>query len=233
MVKFLSAFAVVLASVASTFAYPTGAGTCNADATAIHYGMGFTQNPSGFSLSASSAVYTPGTPLTITVQGSGTFKGVLLYATLDDGTTRVGTWQIDSGFRSMPECTGSDPAASITHSNPNVKNAGTTFTWNPPASASGNVHFQGAIVPDMPYFDIFASVVLAPAAPPAPVVTTTTTVAAASSSSPAPAPLVSATSAYAVSSPVVVTTTTTVATVTVTATTSVAPAYSATRRCKA
>ncbi|KAI9205688.1 uncharacterized protein BJ171DRAFT_501184 [Polychytrium aggregatum] len=168
MVKLLSAFALVLASAVSTFAYPTGAGTCDADATTIHMGMGFTQSPSGFSLSASSGQYTPGSPITITVQGSGTFKGVLLYATLDDGTTRVGTWQIGSGFRSMPECTGSDPTAWLTHSTADIKNAGTTFTWNPPASVSGNIHFQGAIVPGMPNFDIFTSIVLTPAAAPAP-----------------------------------------------------------------
>ncbi|XP_038059359.1 fibropellin-1-like isoform X7 [Patiria miniata] len=84
--------------------------------------------------------YTPGQPVTVTIESSFSFRGILLQAR--SGDTPVGTWQAPIGYQLL-QCT--NPGDSLTHTSMDLKAGGAQFTWTPPNSATGIIKIMGTI----------------------------------------------------------------------------------------
>ncbi|KAI9202692.1 reeler domain-containing protein [Polychytrium aggregatum] len=144
-------FSVLLAALFAlqVHAYPNGSPVCDfGNGTEVAEPMRMQVQAPIFALSSSSAAYTPGSALNITLKSTTNnsaafFTGILLYAVAGDGS-RVGTWQLSSGYKTLSQCDSTN--ATLTHSNNKNRPSGTTLRWRAPASAVGSVTFVGVIV---------------------------------------------------------------------------------------
>ncbi|RKO91872.1 hypothetical protein BDK51DRAFT_25828 [Blyttiomyces helicus] len=158
-------FAATLASLlAAASASPGGSGTCWADTTAIAAASAMGANTPSLGIFASvptGAMYTAGTAVPVTITGTGTFEGILLYAiagpaTGDSATTsHVGTWigfnstyqTLDSTVTApVANCTKLGTHATLSHTSPIEKTLPVTFNWLPPPNAVGNVSVVAVVV---------------------------------------------------------------------------------------
>lgn len=108
-------------------------------------------NPYSISVMNQMTKYTPGTPLTIQVVGSGDFRGILLQARLADGssTTPVGTFQdpdASSGSKvRLLQCSTAGDAITHVSALTNTIAGGLELTWMPPMTDVGNVYFVATV----------------------------------------------------------------------------------------
>jgi len=86
----------------------------------------------GFTLSTSSPTYTPGQLISITLSGTQSFKGLLLYV-FDSVGNRRGTFQIPANYQSMDGC-GGDASSTIGHASSLNKSVPVVFNWTAPTS---------------------------------------------------------------------------------------------------
>lgn len=98
----------------------------------------------GFSLAPSSPIYTPGQPLTITLNGVQPFRGLLLYAFDAQGVHR-GSFQTPSGYQPLPSC-GGDNSSTLGQTSSVTKPVPSAFTWTAPASGHGTLTFAALVV---------------------------------------------------------------------------------------
>lgn len=129
MSRLLAIFLVTFfALTSSVLAFSTGPGTCLVS--------GMKGNPHGATPSKNATVTTDvklvsaGT-YSITISGSGTINGLLLYA-IDSNGTRFGSFtKPPTGFGPKAGCGGTTPATNtLGHINPSPKTLPLTFTWS-------------------------------------------------------------------------------------------------------
>jgi Reeler domain/Eukaryotic cytochrome b561/DOMON domain len=103
-----------------------------------------------FTLSMNSVSYSAGQSYTITVDSAtqASFTGVILYATVGDTTSKVGTFAAKSGFRRGGDngwCS-SSATTTIGHSSSATKTVPYTFTWFAPAEGTGTIKLRAIVV---------------------------------------------------------------------------------------
>ncbi|XP_077994255.1 putative defense protein 3 isoform X2 [Glandiceps talaboti] len=128
----------------TAYGYGTGAPT-SACTTMVPGHVGKSPQPSNtnpYSVSASSATYTPGGTITVTISGNN-FQGMLLQARQPGQTTPVGTFSNPPSNTRLLRCTSAGD--SITHANTNTKNSGTSFTWTAPSQGVGTIEFVATV----------------------------------------------------------------------------------------
>ena len=106
--------------------------------------MAATQVPLGIVLNVPPTVV-PGQPMTVTLNGSGTFTGLVLMA--ENQGQRVGSFSVGPVYHSIA-CSGS-AGGTITHSSAAAKALPASFTWTAPANATG-VTFRGVVLRSSP-----------------------------------------------------------------------------------
>ncbi|XP_019639791.1 PREDICTED: uncharacterized protein LOC109481653 [Branchiostoma belcheri] len=123
--------------------YPTGAPPEQClTMTPNHHGANASTAASPYTLVPSTTTYTPGTPMSVSVQG-GAFKGILLQARRATDGRYAGTFaDPPQGFHDLACNTSGD---SVTHSNRDNKTAA-MFEWIPPSPGVGDVVFKATIV---------------------------------------------------------------------------------------
>ena len=98
------------------------------------------------------ADYLRGEAISVTLTGTTSFKGLLIYA-VDDGANRVGAWTVPSGYQ-LKAC-GGGAQSTMTQSANTAKAAPANFTWTAPAAMTGSVTFKALVmVSTNSYFDI-------------------------------------------------------------------------------
>lgn len=123
---------LLLIHVLPASGYSSVPGSCTASNFYPTHGNAQSGN-GGFTLSASSPTYTPGQLITITLNGTQSFKGLLLYV-FDSVGSRRGTFQIPNSYQPMDGCSG-DPSSTIGHTNSLNKSVPVAFNWTAPPSA--------------------------------------------------------------------------------------------------
>ncbi|XP_012544025.1 putative defense protein 3 [Bombyx mandarina] len=88
---------------------------------------------------ASSMLFGPNTPITVTIEGAETFKGFFLQARSIDTDQWIGTWENAPNTTIHPEC------SSITHADPKEK-LRAVLLWRAPPDAQGRVYFTGTVL---------------------------------------------------------------------------------------
>ncbi|XP_022101162.1 neurocan core protein-like [Acanthaster planci] len=91
--------------------------------------------------------YTPGQVITVTIESSIGFRGILLQAR--KGTTPVGTWQVAADYKHL-NCNNSGD--SLTHVNSSLKAGGTQFSWTAPSTLTGTVKIMATFALDREIF---------------------------------------------------------------------------------
>ncbi|KAI8826046.1 uncharacterized protein EV422DRAFT_575883 [Fimicolochytrium jonesii] len=146
--SFLS-LSVLLAGVAQ--ALPTGAPKCAINQAAISAAH---SDPSaaGYTITTSASTYTPGAPLTFTIQGDKNVVGVLMYVSAGEVSKHVGAFKVPENFRvqNADICTGAKivndaPESTITHANPTPKGTKVDFTWTAPAADQGPLTLHAVV----------------------------------------------------------------------------------------
>ncbi|KAJ3138449.1 hypothetical protein HDU90_001413 [Geranomyces variabilis] len=156
------------ALVAGAAALPTGAPKCQINPAVIGEAHMTPSPDAGYTLSASSATWTAGQKITVTVTGTThDVVGVLMYATPDaaddaalapkGSKSHLGVFNVPNGFRAQTAdiCTGAGVQqqaleSTITHANPTPKGKSVTFEWTAPTSGSGAITFNAAVASGAP-----------------------------------------------------------------------------------
>jgi hypothetical protein len=110
--------------------YSSVPGTCDFGAILAVHGSA-QPGTGGFSLASSSPTYSAGQAISITLSGTQSFKGLLLYVFDSTGTHR-GAFTIPSGYQAMA-CPG-DPSSTVGHSSATAKAVPVSFAWTAPTS---------------------------------------------------------------------------------------------------
>ncbi|NP_001313480.1 uncharacterized protein LOC562682 precursor [Danio rerio] len=134
---------VVLQFLGCVHSYGTGAPTSACGDMIPRHGVQPQPNPAPYTIQASSTKFQAGIPITVVIKGPD-YKGVLLEARSGSDTTALGSWQMPPANTKFLECSGNKQGA-ITHSNANVKNNSTVYTWVPPATTK-NIMFMATVV---------------------------------------------------------------------------------------
>jgi len=98
----------------------------------------------------------PGQSSVVRLSGPGVFKGLLMCATNSSGT-RVGSFAINNGYRSMPECSGSMPTETFTHGSSISKSVPVDFTWTAPATDVGPITVNAIVLLGFNSYVVFVS----------------------------------------------------------------------------
>ncbi|KAJ3155728.1 hypothetical protein HDU86_004197 [Geranomyces michiganensis] len=151
------------ALVAGAAALPTGAPKCQINPSVIGAAHSAPSPSAGYTLTASSATWSAGQKITVTVTGTTSeVVGVLMYATpeaADDAAlapngskSHLGVFNVPEGFRAQTAdiCAGAKVEqqaleSTITHANPTPKGKSVTFEWTAPASGSTAITFNAAV----------------------------------------------------------------------------------------
>jgi hypothetical protein len=135
---------ILFALIVGSYGYPNTAGSCTGVASphsAVLSGTG------GYTLSVSGnpTSYTPGTSYTITLSGNA-IKGLLFYATPQNGGNRVGTYNLGNTgyFDVKPGCAGN--TVEHTQTLDNAGPSSVSFAWTAPPAGTGTITFGGQIV---------------------------------------------------------------------------------------
>ncbi|KAI8822134.1 uncharacterized protein EV422DRAFT_525772 [Fimicolochytrium jonesii] len=149
----------LLVSATIAAAYPTGAGICYANESAIAAvgSMGPSNDNLGYALvvGGQATSYSPGRALNVTLTGNQNFMGLLLYAaSAIDATAHAGTWSGLDADKFMflnndqgpVDCSTYGINATVTHDSPMSKSVPLTFTWTPSSTTIGDVHFYSVVV---------------------------------------------------------------------------------------
>ncbi|KAL3278927.1 hypothetical protein HHI36_016445 [Cryptolaemus montrouzieri] len=113
-----------------------------------YHGQARSQSPetSPFQILQSSAHYGPGSQITVTIQGTDTFKGFLIQARDVATNNWLGNWIETPNTKIHPEC------SAITHADPKPK-AQASFLWQaPPNVQGGQVYFTGTVLKEYATF---------------------------------------------------------------------------------
>jgi hypothetical protein len=152
MTKYIT---IILASIITNIlAYSSRSGLCFSDVSGMTSGMGvstLSSNGSQWSI----AVSRSGSVYSVTVSGGSSFKGLLLYGRMAGNSTSniqefpsVGSWsKLDDKYQTLgTQCAkyGSENSV-LSHNSDVVKQAPTTFIWNPPMINSA-IEFRGMVV---------------------------------------------------------------------------------------
>lgn len=128
----------LMASKASAFS--AGAGTCNVDSLINMGGMSVSQGtPATLSMTLSKQEYTPGETLSVTIDSTATWKGILLYAE-NLSQEKVGSFSFPPGYKAQSEAC----QKALTHTNSDAKPASLTIEWTAPTDQE-TVTFRAAI----------------------------------------------------------------------------------------
>jgi hypothetical protein len=137
--------AVVMAMcVAIATSFPTGApeSACPSLVPDSH-GPSTATGPSPYTLTVSSATYSPNQVLTVTLGGAA-FKGFIIVGRVAGSTDPVGSFQVQNAD-SRTACTATPGSNGITHTNNTVKTT-SSFQWQAPSSSVGAVTFYSTVV---------------------------------------------------------------------------------------
>lgn len=137
-------------------AFSSGSGTCNASLMAAAPMGAGTLGTGGYAISMPNGPWTPGQSSVVRLSGPGLFKGLLMYATNSSGT-RVGSFAINNGYRSMPECSGSMPTETFTHGSSISKSVPVDFTWTAPATDVGPITVNAIVLLGFNSYFVFVS----------------------------------------------------------------------------
>ncbi|RKO92650.1 hypothetical protein BDK51DRAFT_42496 [Blyttiomyces helicus] len=157
MVAFTTLLLTAAALATGTSAYPTYPGVCDASLpslakVAAASSMGPNANSTlAYTMTSSATEYT-NSPVTITVSGTGSFHGFLIYAAnAVNSTKHLGSWALTSAQQGLYQtmdahnCASFGAGATIGHLSATPKNFPVSFSWNP-APGMGNVNFWAIVV---------------------------------------------------------------------------------------
>ncbi|XP_076472946.1 putative ferric-chelate reductase 1 [Babylonia areolata] len=130
-------------------AYPTGAGkqACALQSPQVCHKGSPQTSASPYSLVVKDNVYSPGTPVNVTVQvtnGGTPFKGFLVGAHRVAGNTTEYLGSFANTSESQPQC-GDNGNTGVTHTDPSEKQS-VVLVWTPPSSGQDDIVFTGAVV---------------------------------------------------------------------------------------
>ncbi|XP_066509030.1 putative defense protein 3 [Hoplias malabaricus] len=97
-----------------------------------HQGVSPQAITSPYTIKTSNSTFKTGQNVTVIIDGEG-YGGVLLQARSGSSTKSLGTWGTPPSNTKHLECSGNKQGA-ITHSNINMKNNLTVYTWMPPST---------------------------------------------------------------------------------------------------
>ncbi|XP_064206552.1 putative defense protein 3 [Anguilla rostrata] len=134
---------VLLVQVLSlTVGYPTGAPSSACEDMMPRHGVQPQPSPAPYSIQTSNRTFQPGQPVTVTINGPD-YAGVLLEARMESTASALGTWQSLPTNTQFLHCSGNQKSA-ITHSNTNVKDNSTVYSWMPPSGIS-SIYFMATV----------------------------------------------------------------------------------------
>ncbi len=94
--------------------------------------------------------YVPGAAQSISLTGTQSFKGLLMFA-LDGAAARRGTWNFPAAYRGVVGCAGGD-SSTLTHNSNVSKTTPVPFTFNAPAVGSGPITIRAIVLIQFPTF---------------------------------------------------------------------------------
>ncbi|XP_006633079.1 putative defense protein 3 isoform X2 [Lepisosteus oculatus] len=107
-----------------------------------HQGVQPQPPPPPYTIRVSTRTSTAGQPVQVTILGPD-YAGVLLEARSGSDTRALGSWQTPPSNTKFLTCSGNQQGA-ITHSNTNIKNNSTVYTWITPSGPS-SIFFMATV----------------------------------------------------------------------------------------
>ncbi|MBN3297440.1 DFP3 protein, partial [Amia calva] len=104
-----------------------------------HSGVNPQPSPVPYTITVSSRTFTADQPVKVTIKGPD-YKGVLLQARMGNSYIALGSWKLPPADTKVLQCSG-NPNGAMTHSNINIKNNSTVYTWIPHTN-SNMVYFM-------------------------------------------------------------------------------------------
>ncbi|KAM4722464.1 putative ferric-chelate reductase 1 [Rhinophrynus dorsalis] len=109
-----------------------------------HHGVEPQTSQAPYTLTTSSNTYSPGQEITVTLSTTGTqFKGFLIQARTDNGTTPVGSFKVITPDAQPLTCT--TAAAAVSHTSNNLKTS-IQVIWVAADSNGTDIHFRATVV---------------------------------------------------------------------------------------
>ncbi|XP_048839373.1 putative defense protein Hdd11 isoform X2 [Brienomyrus brachyistius] len=144
----LAAFLLQLPPLASS--YPTGApASACADMIPRHGGVQAQPVPAPYTIYISNHTFRVDEPVTVTIKGPN-YTGLLLRAQSGSRAEALGTWQPPPANTKYLHCSGNAHGA-ITHSNIDIKDNNTLYTWIPPRGVD-HIHFVATVAQEKTVF---------------------------------------------------------------------------------
>ncbi|XP_017558345.1 putative defense protein 3 [Pygocentrus nattereri] len=132
-----------LQAVTPVLGFPTGAPASVCESMKPqHSGVQPQPNQPPYIIETSNSTFQSGQPLTVIIKGPD-YAGVLLEARSGSSTNALGSWGSPPAHTKHLGCSGNSHGA-ITHSNTNMKNNLTVYTWMPPET-SDSIYFMATV----------------------------------------------------------------------------------------